>query len=100
MPQLRVDLREGFTGQTVIVRVSGREVYRKDGVQTNYSVGIADRIALEVPSGQIQVEVALPGTGSTRRITHDASGPATLAFALTPEGELISREVDPSPLDL
>ena len=34
MPQLRVALLEGFTGETVIIRVNGREVFRESGVKT------------------------------------------------------------------
>jgi hypothetical protein len=97
MPTLHVDLREGFDHDTVVVRVDGREVYRQAGVQTNYSVGLADRVTAEVASGPVTVHVALPQRGLESSITLPLDGPATLAFSLDPAGQLIGQEVEASP---
>jgi hypothetical protein len=99
MPILQVDLREGFDGDLVVVRVDGREAYRQDGVRTNYSVGLADRVGIEVPRGTVRVELVLPERGLSAAIAHEAIGPATLAFALSPSGELTGRHIE-RPLDL
>lgn len=94
MPTLQLDLREGFDGELVTVRVAGREVYRKSGVRTNYSVGIADRIHFDIPAGPVEVEVALPDRGVRRIVTHHPGNPATLAFSLEPDGKLTHQEID------
>lgn len=97
MPTLHVDLREGFNGETVIVRVDGREIYRRSGVETNYSVGLADRMRVEVPEGEVRVEVVLPDRGIHQSTVQQVRSAATLAFALDPAGQLTGPEVDSSP---
>lgn len=97
MPTLQVDLREGFNGDTVIVRIDGQEVYRRSGVATNYSVGLADSFRAEVAGGDVRVEVMLPEKGLDHSSVHRVSGPATLAFTLDPAGGLTGREVEASP---
>jgi hypothetical protein len=97
MPTLHVDLREGFNRDTVVVRIDEREVFRRSGVETNYSVGLADRITVELPEGEVRVEVILPDRGIQHTIVHHVSGPATLAFALDQAGTLTGSEVEASP---
>lgn len=94
MPTLQLDLREGFDGDLVTVRVAGREVYRNPDLRTNYSVGIADRLHLDIPVGRVEVEVTLPESGVHRTVTHDSSDPRALAFALDPHGKLTHQEID------
>jgi hypothetical protein len=97
MPTLHVDLREGFDGDTVVVEAAGRELYRKSGVKTNYSIGLADRVTAEVPAGDVRVEVTLPERGLRGSVALTVSGPAALAFSLDPAGALTGREVEASP---
>lgn len=100
MPTLQVDLREGFNDDSVVMRVDGREVYRRSGVRTNYSVGIADRIEIEVPAGKAQVELALPLRGISSLVVHRPGDPDTVTFALDPAGQLTGRHVEASSRDL
>ncbi|HEX6070509.1 MAG TPA: hypothetical protein VFZ18_11815 [Longimicrobiaceae bacterium] len=97
MPTLHVDLREGFDGDTVVVEADGRELYRKSGVKTNYSIGLADRVTAEVAAGDVRVDVTLPERGLRSSVALTVSGPATLAFSLDPGGALTGREVEASP---
>lgn len=97
MPTLHLDLREGFNNDTVVVRLDGREVYRRSGLSTNYSVGLADRVEIETPEGEVEIEVALPDRGIASTIHHTAGPPATLAFALDSAGTLTGRQVENSP---
>ena len=96
MPTLHVDLREGFHRDTVIVRVDGREVYHRDGVETNYSVGLADRLSVEVPGGDVRVEALLPARGQQEALTIQVQQSAALAFSLDPAGTLRGEAIDPS----
>ena len=93
MPSLRVDLLEGFNGDTVVVRVDGREVERRDGVRTNYSVGIAGRPEVDVPAHAAQVELILPERELSCGIEHRPSDPAAIAFSLSPTGQLSARHL-------
>jgi hypothetical protein len=56
---LRVRLGEGFQNNTVSVRVDGKEVFRKSGVSTDWTISRADslEVQLEAPSVQLEVTV-------------------------------------------
>ena len=97
MPTLHVDLREGFNGDTVIIRIDGQEAFDRPDVKTNYSVGLADRLSVEVAPGNVRVEVLLPERGLASSLTIAVTQPVTVAFSLDPAGELSGREVEPSP---
>lgn len=97
MPTLHVDLREGFNRDTVVIRVNGREIFHSAGVATNYSVGLADRIPVEVEEGVARVEVLLPDRGVERSFEQLVTGPVTLGFSLAPSGEFLEPTVEQSP---
>lgn len=97
MPTLHVDFREGFNRETVVVRIDGSEIYRRNDVATNYAIGLADRLVTEVPEGEVAVEVILPNRALHQSTIHHVSGPTTLAFTLSPSGELEGQEVEASP---
>ena len=64
MRPLQIDFEDGFSGDTVVIRVDGRELWREDDVTTNLAVSVATIARLEVPAG-MEVEVSVP----TRRLT-------------------------------
>jgi hypothetical protein len=89
---LEVELGTGFADDDVAVYLDGTEVWRREGVTTNYSVGLADVIRLAVPAaGTLEVRVRNrarsarihPG-GHRLRVDLDPSGAPRLGDA--PEG--------------
>lgn len=60
---LHLALHDGFNGDTVVLLVDGREVFRRDGVQTDPRTNLA--ASVDVPwSGQPErLEVRLPALG-------------------------------------
>ena len=64
MPSLQIDFEDGFSGDTVVVRAEGRELWREDDVTTNDAITLATIARFDVPAGA-QVEVSVP----TRRLT-------------------------------
>lgn len=59
MPPLRIDLQEGFDNDSVAVRVDGAEVYRKTGVKTRPTVGVADSFEIEARDpAHVEIDVA------------------------------------------
>lgn len=63
MTRLHIDLREGFDGDDVEIDVDGRRVYARSGVRTDYSVGLADSVEVEVGGAAARVHVWLRGRG-------------------------------------
>ena len=66
MAELEIQLTEMFRDDAVVVHIDDEEVYAKEDVKTNLSVGIADVIRASVPSGTVNVTIAMP----KRRLSH------------------------------
>jgi len=63
MGRLRIDLREGFDNDDVEIDVDGQRVYARAGVRTDYSVGLADSVEVDVTGVVVRVHVRLRGRG-------------------------------------
>jgi hypothetical protein len=57
MPVLHIALLEGFTDDTVIIRVNGGLVFRKDAVRTMVQTGYADSVEVDVTEETANVEI-------------------------------------------
>ena len=68
MAQLQVALQEGFEGETVVIRVAGREVFRKDNVTTKLQIGFAESFEMNVEEGSVNLEIALPAKALSKAI--------------------------------
>ncbi|GAA5121591.1 hypothetical protein [Haloechinothrix salitolerans] len=66
---LVVELAEGFAGDDVTVLIDGEQMWHRNGVSTNYSVGIADVVRLPMPTkAWPTVEVQVGRRAATRRV--------------------------------
>lgn len=84
-----LELGEGFADDEVAVLVDGREVWRRRGVTTNYSVGLADVVRLAPPEDVATVEVRVRDlTDSARVDSSTASGEIRLHARIDPAGAL------------
>ncbi len=63
MARVTIDLQEGFTGDTVVIHLNGREVYRCNDVKTRLQIGLADRVETVVQERAATVEIGLPTKG-------------------------------------
>lgn len=68
MPTLHIELQEGFQDDTVVVRVDGAEVLRKERVKTRLQTGFAAAAGIEVKPGSVAVEVSLPAAARSAHI--------------------------------
>ena len=59
MPAITLDLQEGFAGEAVEVRLDGALVWRGE-VRTDWSIGLAERVEVEVSPKGGTVGVAVP----------------------------------------
>ena len=65
MASLIIDFQEGFSNDTVVVNVEGSEIFHKNDINTDYSLGRADSIEIQDIEGIVKVGV----TVSTRNIS-------------------------------
>lgn len=93
-PSIRVDLREGFEDDEVVIHVGEEEVYRKQGVTTMTQIGRADGIDAPVAEGPLTVRVELPKRGLTESISLPEPG---LHLGISIEDGELMLEVSPTP---
>lgn len=71
---VEIKLRDGFANDTVIIRIDGREVYRKPQVTTDLAVSYADGLSLPIDRTTIDLRVEIVGgPTATKRITVEDS---------------------------
>lgn len=67
--RLNVKLRDGFQNDTVTVTVNGKEVFRKEGVRTDFAISFAEAFEIEVEESAVELGVAVKdGPRATREI--------------------------------
>lgn len=92
MPAITLDLQEGFAGETVEVRLDGREVWRGE-VRTDWSIGLAERVQVEVPAGGGAVSVTVPSRPASIDLVLKPGEAPVLGVSLI-GGGLVSRRSD------
>ena len=86
MPTIRIDLQDGFAGDTIVLRVGDREIYRGDGVRTSRLLGFAHSVSADVPWGPTPISVEVPSRGLHGDTTVDVNGEVYLGVSISPEG--------------
>ncbi len=82
MVLLKLDLQDGFEGDLVIVKVNSSEVFRKENVKTRLTVGYALSFEVDIPAGNINIEVSLPQKGIHGEISIEASGQVFMGISV------------------
>lgn len=82
MVQLHIDLQEGFTGNSIIMKVNGDEVFNKKDVQTKLLLGYADTFEVKTPEGMVDIEIEVADRNLTRTITLQVSKTTYLGLSL------------------
>ncbi len=88
MYPLRVDLQDGFENDAVILRVNGKEIYRKSGVRTKLQIALADSFEIQLPNDVAHVEVRVENRGQSATFDLRPSEHPYLAVSLTPKGQV------------
>jgi hypothetical protein len=96
---LSIDLQDGFVDDTVVIRAEEREVARLDGVTTNPTISRADAVDIEVPGGDLYVEIELPrqSLAAARKV---AVGGRAFLTANVSGGQLLLVQVPERPIYL
>ena len=90
---LKIDLQDGFEGDTVVIEINSKELYHNEGVKTELTLGYADSIEADVPKGQCTVEVNLPEKGISESIHLEIIAPVYLGLSVL-EGKIVNRLSD------
>jgi hypothetical protein len=90
MPTLKVDLQEGFSGETTVVFLNGTEVYRGKP-KTRMQIGLADSRSFDLPAQNVALQVAMPDSGASQTLEFNLSQDAYVGVTLTEDGEISLR---------
>ena len=91
MASLSIDLQDGFSDDTVVVRVEGIVASRESGVTTRTAIGLARTLRLVLDGASVQLEIELPERQICESIKIDLARPTFLGVSLTPDGKLTMR---------
>lgn len=83
MTIIRIALQDGFEGDSVVVKVNGKEVFKQDGVKTKRQIGKAASFTVEVEDGPVKVEVSLPLKNLAETIALQVSNETYLGVSIT-----------------
>lgn len=87
MSTLTIELGDGFSDDEVTVLIDGKRAWRKAGITTNYSVGLADLAHIPVATStgpRFTVEVQARGQSGSHELDRSA----------TPELERLRVDID------
>jgi hypothetical protein len=94
MPTLKIDFQEGFRGQLGIVRLDGKESFRKE-LSTRTQIGLAHSQTLEVSVGRHELEIEIEvGSGNgpqVARTTLEVSDVTYVGVSLDAAGKPVLR---------
>lgn len=57
---VKFDFQHGFANDTIILKVNGKEVLKKDDLSTDLRISLAESFTIEVPNGQTKLEITVP----------------------------------------
>ncbi len=90
MPILKVDLQEGFSSETVVMRLHGREVYHGTP-KTRTQIGLADSRSFDLPPQHLTLEVAVPLSGVSQSLDLDLLQDVYVGVTLSSDGKISLR---------
>jgi flagellar motor switch protein FliM len=86
--KISIDLQEGFSGDEVILREGGKEIYHARNVTTKTQIGLADTFTAELSAGKTILNVIMPSRHieETREILPAEN--LHIAVSVTPNNKL------------
>jgi hypothetical protein len=90
MPTLGIDFQDGFTGETAVLRVDGKEIYRGQP-RTRTQIGRADTRIFELPAQSVTLEFELAAKNARKSLSVDLSRDQYIGINLDPSGSVSFR---------
>ena len=90
MPILKIDLQEVFSGETIVLLMNGREIYRGTP-RTRMQIGLAESRSFNLPQQQLTLKAEMPASDASASIDLDLSDDLYVGVHLSPEGRISLR---------
>ena len=82
MVTLSIDFQDGFTDDTVVLKLNGKEVFRKKAVSTKLLLGKADSFKTEADTGLVNVEISVPTKDIARTFLLEVSADEYIGISI------------------
>ena len=87
MPTLKIDLQEGFSGKSAVLRINGNEVYRGTP-RTRMQIGLAESRSFDLPRQKVTIQLELPDSGKSRDTVLNLDHDQYLGISLSASDEI------------
>lgn len=91
---MKIDLQDGFYNDTVVIMANGKEVFKRENVNTRFQIGYALSAEAEIPEDSSRIRIDVPSKNVSHTMRTQIPVPQFLGVSLTPEGELDCRFSD------
>jgi len=54
-----LDFQDGFADDTVTIHIDGKEKCHTISLSTDYALGLAESVQIQVPSGSVQIQITV-----------------------------------------
>ncbi len=93
MPNLNIDLQDGFINEHVIVCINGIEVFNQKTIKSNMMLGLAQQIHSTCQGRRVLVNVKVTNRNLEREVEIKLDHSVALGVAIV-DGQLLIRESD------
>lgn len=83
---LTIDLQDGFSDDLVTIKVNGKEVLGKKRITTEFQIGWAERVEVDVDENHAVVDVSILTQNLSREVEVDVPKPTFVGFSIDPSG--------------
>ena len=96
MRTIHIDFQAGFSNDTARVSAGPREIAQREGLDTDYSIGLAGSVRVNVPETSAELEITVPTRG-LRGIVAFEPGETTLYLGISILGNELVPEWSSEP---
>lgn len=82
MVTISIDFQDGFTDDTVVLKLNREEVFRKEAVSTKLLLGKADSFKTEVETGPVNIEVNVQTKGIAKTFLLEVSADTYIGISI------------------
>ena len=95
LPMLHVALQEGFSDDTVLVRLNDKPIYENTGVTTDLRISRADAVEVPLGDGPLRLSVSLPDRDISGSVV--VQGKSAIYVGVSVTGDLVEFTVSDEP---
>lgn len=90
MQLLHIAFQKGFEGDTVILCINGKEMFRKENVKTGAQIGYASSFEINSHEGPVTIDILLPMKNLSETVELELTAATFLGVSIE-QGKIVYR---------